>query len=188
MEKVPKKCSMPVPQGRMIAGLAQSVAACALLVTAVAGAQNGRDDEEDEFFDRAPERCISTNRIRETEVIDDRTILFYLRGRQTYVNMLEHNCAGLENAGRFIMETRGGRLCSVDTVTVLLLAGARGMPGMTCFLGDFYPIPREEAELMELEDNERLRARPNVVITPVESDVIVAEDEVTESGEDAALE
>jgi hypothetical protein len=33
-----------------------------------------------------------------------------------------------------------------------------------------------------------LRARPNVVITPVESDVIVAEDEVTESGEDAALE
>jgi hypothetical protein len=163
---VPTVRSIPAPWRRMIqSGVLGLVAST--LIAPLASAQDGQDDDE-EFFDRTPERCISTNRIRDTEILDDETVLFYLRGRRAYINMLDYTCNGLASAGRFAMEVRSGRLCSVDTITVIYVSSR--IPGMTCRLGEFYPIPWEEAELLKLESNEQLRARQSVVVTPVESE------------------
>ena len=54
-----------------------------------------------EVIDAEPEVCLSMNRVSKTKVIDDRTILFYARGGDIYLNALEQNCPGLRRNGRF---------------------------------------------------------------------------------------
>ncbi len=165
--------------------------ACAVVgLTLPAQAQRGANsaDEEAEFLDREPEDCIRTSRIRNTEIIDDETILFYMRGSRVYRNALDHACPGLERSGRFIMETRNGQLCSIDTVTSFRQFGSTFFPGATCMLGPFHPITREEAELMELELDESAEVQGSVVMTPVDPDVVAdeesAEDDVPVETED----
>lgn len=103
-------------------------------------------DDDEEFLDRTPQDCITTNRIRETDVIDDRTIVFWMRGGQVFSNILERACPGLGRHKRFMHETRGGRLCKIDTITVLEQWAGRLSQGFTCGLGQFHPITAFEAE------------------------------------------
>jgi hypothetical protein len=84
-----------------------------------------------------------------THVLDDQTILFYMRGDRAYRNYLPRKCPGLEREDRFMYETRGGRLCSIDTITVLEQWGARLERGQTCGLGEFHPLSPEEIEDLE---------------------------------------
>ncbi len=51
-------------------------------------------------IDREGERCISVSRLRSTHAVDDRTMLFYMRGGDTYLNVLSHNCPGLKRQNR----------------------------------------------------------------------------------------
>src|SRR5690606_17824151 len=51
---------------------------------------------DDEFFPRNPTRCISTTRLDRTEVVDNETVLFYMRGGDIYRNRLSRSCPGLE--------------------------------------------------------------------------------------------
>jgi hypothetical protein len=106
--------------------------------------------EDEESLDRTPQDCISTSRIRETDVIDDRTILFRMRGGDVYSNILDRECPGLGRNKRFMHETRGGRLCDIDTITVLEQWTGRLSEGFTCRLGKFHPITQIEAEDLEL--------------------------------------
>jgi hypothetical protein len=85
-------------------------------------------------------------------VLDDRTILFYMRGKRAYRNYLPRKCPGLEREERFMYETRSNRLCSVDTITVLEQWNARLTPGFSCRLGEFHPLTREEVEDLERID------------------------------------
>ncbi len=101
--------------------------------------------DEDAPLDRTPQDCISTYRIRDTAVIDGKTIVFYLRGGSTYANILDRECPGLAKEKRFMHETRGTQLCSIDHVTVLEQWGASLQRGFTCQLGQFLPISKEEA-------------------------------------------
>ena len=55
-----------------------TMAAAAALFANFAAAQ----DDEAEAFDRTPEECISVSRIDRTEVLDDRTVIFHMRGRR----------------------------------------------------------------------------------------------------------
>ena len=120
-----------------------SWAACVLLVTS---AQVQADNEDDvDTLDRTPRDCISTNRIRDTDVIDDQTIVFQMRGGQFYSNILERDCPGLARHKRFAYETNG-RLCDIDTITVLEQWGGGFQRGFTCRLGEFHPITEIEAE------------------------------------------
>ncbi len=50
-------------------------------------------------FDREGELCITTRAIRSTDIIDDRTILFEMRGGDYYVNNLTRTCRGLKREG-----------------------------------------------------------------------------------------
>lgn len=105
--------------------------------------------QDEEALDRTPEDCITVGRIRRTRIVDDKTILFYMRGGRTYQNILERNCPRLEREGRFMYEIRGYRLCDIDTITVLDRFGSGFGRGFTCRLGEFHPVTPEEAEAIE---------------------------------------
>jgi hypothetical protein len=124
--------------------------------------------EDEESLDRTPQDCISTSRIRETDVIDDHTILFRLRGGAVYSNILDRGCPGLGRNKRFMYEARGGRLCDIDTITVLEQWSSRLQEGFTCGLGQFHPITELEADDLELGPDEALARGREVEIKEVE--------------------
>ena len=113
-------------------------AACAL------GSAGAQDD--DPVIDRTPRDCLSTNRIDRTKVVDDQTVLFYLRGGDVYQTILPRDCPGLERNDRFMYSSFGGRLCDTDTITVLENFGGRFDRGFTCRLGSFHQISEAEAD------------------------------------------
>jgi hypothetical protein len=116
--------------------------------------------QDEELIDRTPRNCISTNRISYTRVVDDWTVLFYMSGRTVYRNTLQHECRGLESRDRFAYSTRTGRLCNVDFVTI--------PGGTTCTLGQFHPITREEARMIQLDPEELEAINRSVEVEQVE--------------------
>lgn len=114
----------------------------AALAVPHASAQDGDDDP----IGRAPERCITLNRVDRTEVIDDRTLIFHMRGGDIFLNHLARECPGLKREERFMYSPTGNRLCDVDTVTVLEQWGFGLTRGFTCSLGEFHPISDTDLE------------------------------------------
>jgi hypothetical protein len=140
------------------------VATLALLSATGANAQS--DEEE---FDRTPRECLAVSRIRNTDILDDRTILFFLRGNKlVYRTYLPHECPGLERNDRFAYEARNGQLCDVDVITVLEQMGVSLHPTFTCRLGKFIPITAEEAEDLKLEDKDEVLKRKAIKAEPAE--------------------
>ncbi len=121
-------------------------------------------DEEDFAIDREGERCINARHIRATDILNERTVLFELRGGNYFLNYLDNRCRGLVREKRFAYRTHTGRLCQVDTIRVLYQFGGSLEEGMACGLGMFYPITEEEAEFLTLEPEER-RGRPAIRVT-----------------------
>jgi len=101
------------------ASLRVLIAGVGLAAFAGSHAQNERNSSGDDEVDRDAMNCISLPSIDHTEVIDDRTILFYERGSRVYRNYLPQECPGLEREKRFLYEVRSNRLCATDTVSVL---------------------------------------------------------------------
>lgn len=127
-----------------------------------AAAEADTDEEqstaESLTFDREGESCVLTRAIDQTDIIDDRTIIFEMRGGDYYLNNLAHECRGLRFARGFAYSVTTGRLCSVDSITVL-------RRGNSCGLGTFYPITEEEVELLKAEAEERRgRPRPEIQV------------------------
>ena len=127
-------------------------------------------DEEDFAIDREPERCVNTRNIRDTDILDERTILFRMRGGDYYVNYLRNDCPGLVREERFSYRSSGGRLCQVDMIRVLEQFGGFIQEGMSCGLGAFYPISEEEAEFLALEPEERRGGPPIRVTNPSDAE------------------
>lgn len=129
-----------------------------MLITAFAAlgaaAQDGESDENTrrtvdiDAADREPQRCIRTNRIRRTKVIDDRTIAFYMRNREVFLNTLESRCPRLDTEERFAYSSRAGQLCDTDVITVLVQFAGRLESGFTCRLGQYVPTNADTIELM----------------------------------------
>jgi hypothetical protein len=114
-----------------------------------------------------PSRCVSTSRIDRTDIIDDQTIVFELRGTDVLVNSLPRRCPGLARADRFMYEIRNSRLCDTDTITVLEQFGTRLSRGFTCRLGKFYPSNDDAVALLK-EAAQSGGAQSPVTVTPVE--------------------
>jgi hypothetical protein len=109
--------------------------------------------QDDGAFDRTPRDCITVSRIDQTEALDDQNILFRMRGKEVFRNHLPRKCPGLERENRIAYRTTAGRLCSIDTITVLEQWGVGFRDGFTCRLGEFVPLsPAEIEELEALED------------------------------------
>jgi len=127
-------------------------------------------DSKADNFDRTPTECITLSNVRETVVIDDSTILFYMRGgaKMTYRNTLPHTCPNLARENRFSYKTTMNRLCNIDLITVLEQWGVGLRDGFTCGLGSFYPLPYEEAELLRKEKDKPNSTRGAIKTKPAE--------------------
>ena len=119
-----------------------------------------------EDIDREGERCISVSRLRSTHAVDDRTILFYMRGGETYLNQLRYNCPGLKLRNRISYKVMAGRLCSVDVITVLESFGGGLSPGISCGLGQFYGISEDEARFLRYGERSEIQDEPEAVELP----------------------
>lgn len=111
--------------------------------------------QEDGAFDRTPRDCIVVSSIDETDALDDQNLVFKMRGDRIFKNHLPRRCPGLERENRIAYQTRGGRLCSIDTITVLEQSGIGFRNGFTCRLGEFVPMSPEEIEEFELREDGR---------------------------------
>ncbi len=82
--------------------------------------------------------CIELSRIRESKVVDDRTIDFILRDGTVLRNTLPYACPQLGFERAFSYSTSLSRLCSVDIITVINQGGGI-RTGASCGLGSFAP-------------------------------------------------
>ena len=58
--------------------------------------------DDDATFDRTPRDCVITQSIARTDILDDQTIIFYMRGKNVaYRNYLPKKCPGLKRWDRF---------------------------------------------------------------------------------------
>ena len=85
-------------------------------------------DSKADNFDRTPTDCVTLSNVRETVVIDDSTILFYMRGgaKMTYRNTLPHTCPNLARENRFSYKTTMNRLCNIALPRVRDFKGVSG--------------------------------------------------------------
>jgi len=148
----------------------------ALCITIPALAQE--DDPVDEDFDSDARSCIDLRSVRRTEIIDDRNILFHMRGKTVYHNILPHQCGGLAREDRFSYTTTIGRLCSLDMIRVLYTDPFGLREGNSCSLGKFHEISREDAKAMKETSINAPAASPLPMPEPQE--VGVEEEESTE--------
>jgi hypothetical protein len=105
-------------------------------------------------------------RIDHTEVIDNRTIAFYLRGGDILLNRLSRACSGLEDEQRFSHRTTGNQLCSADLITVLHSFAGGLTPGASCPLTMFEPTNEDVIAMLKGEDEDR----GEVTVTEIEVD------------------
>ena len=114
------------------------------LLAIPAAAEEKKMNDELEFVSGPPEQCISLIRIDRTEVLDDQSILFHMRGDDIYLNHLPHRCPNLGFYESFMYRTSLNQLCNVDIITVLNDIGFGFSPGPSCGLGLFYPVSEED--------------------------------------------
>lgn len=163
-----------------------AIRACATLTAFVAVSATALA-QDDGTLDRTPADCVVVSNIDKTEVIDDYTILFFMRGNQIYRNQLPRRCPTLAREDRFSYRTTSNRLCDIDTVTVLEQRGLRLEAGFTCGLGPFHPITAEEvAELKRIQ--EQGSSRDAIEVEAVELPAETAVDSDGEPSEPAEPE
>jgi hypothetical protein len=123
-------------------------------------------------------RCIRTRSIKQTKIVDDLSIIFYMTRRKAFHNILPRKCNGLAREGRFSYHSSTGQLCDLDSIRILY-GGAFGLEeGISCGLGLFHPISKEDAEALTDKTPLKPEARPIPLPPPEE---IGAEKEETES-------
>ncbi len=89
-----------------------------------------------------PLDCVTTYLIRDTKVVDDRTIDFKMKGGKTLRNTLPYSCPSLKFEERFSYRLSNNQLCSVDVIRVLNDYGGRLQEGAACGLGKFQPVEK----------------------------------------------
>jgi hypothetical protein len=114
-----------------------------VLFSAAAGVR--ADDAKD--IDRTPKPCIMVNSIERDEAASDRTVLFFMRGKdkQIFRNDLPNSCAFLKRGETELeyhyntQSVKLTRLCNYDGITV------QHANQITCAIGKFTPVTADEA-------------------------------------------
>jgi hypothetical protein len=132
------------------------LAVCLGLAAALAAEEKAMDESLD-LVSGPPEQCISLIRIDHTDVIDDRNILFYMKGKDIYRNHLPYPCSGLGRINdTFMYRTSLNQLCNVDIITVLDNLGFGFSPRNSCGLGLFYPVTKDDVARLKERAKVRL--------------------------------
>lgn len=87
----------------------------------------------------AAKSCVNIANIRDTRVIDNRTIDFVMSDGKVLRNNLPNTCPGLKINRSFGYATSQSQLCNVDIITVIVQGGGPNR-GASCGLGQFTPI------------------------------------------------
>ncbi len=111
----------------------------ALIVASTAAAQPGPE----------PEKCLSLNAIKSTEIIDNRHIVFHMRNGEVYYNELPHRCGGLRRDDTIMYRPTMNRLCDLDFITVLNAGGFGFIQGPSCGLGKFHKTDEAGVALLK---------------------------------------
>ena len=127
--------------------------------------------EEEPVFTEESTECISLNRVRSTEIVDDKNILFHMSGNVVYHNILPRQCNGLAREDRFSYKVSINRLCRLDTIAVLYSSGTGGLrEGNRCGLGLVHKITKEDAEAYKEQLERGPEAEPLQLPEPEEVD------------------
>ncbi len=102
------------------------------------------------------QHCVNRSRIRRTEVLNDYTILFHMRGRKIFKNELPYRCFSLGFYESFSYTLSTNLLCNVDIITVF---NTNTRMGPSCGLGSF-------EELEEIDEDEAAAAADPVSTEP----------------------
>ena len=116
-----------------------------LLALLVPGLSLANEEEEEEYNTL---NCINIKRMRNTKVVDDLRILFYMRGGSDYVNILPRQCRGLSREGRFSYRVSANTLCKQDSIRILHYGGTGLEEGNSCRLGSFHEVTEEDIEMI----------------------------------------
>lgn len=150
--------------------------AAAVLISAWLVSPSFAQDEEP-VMDADSVDCVNLRMVRRTEVVDDRNILFHMRGGDIYHNILPRRCNGLAREDRFSYESRIGKLCRMDTISVLYSDGLGMRAGQHCGLGSFHKIDKEAAEAFRESLDKKPEAEPLPMPEPGEVDEKADEEE-----------
>jgi hypothetical protein len=77
--------------------------------------------------------CLDIDHVDHTVVVDDQTILYYMRGGKIWKNTLQRQCSSLKFEQGFVEDIRGGEVCSNRQTIRVIQTGA------LCSLGAFTP-------------------------------------------------
>jgi hypothetical protein len=127
------------------------IALAALLVAAgtLYAADPEHLHEADPGADPQAVHCIDLIRIQSTEIIDNRRIVFRMRGGQLFLNTLPIACPGLRRNEPYMVKAHGSQLCDLDILTVLNRGGFAFMPGASCGLGRFEPVTKQQVDAVK---------------------------------------
>ncbi len=123
---------------------AKGILASVSLFGAVTGFAQVSTPTVDAVSDVAPGKivsCLQLSRVDSTTVLDDKTIIFKMRGGtpRYYKNTLPYKCSQLGFEKAFSYKTSTNQICNVDIITVLLNFGGGLQQGSSCGLGKFVP-------------------------------------------------
>lgn len=88
--------------------------------------------------------CLTLSRIQDVDVIDNTRIVFRSGVNDYYLNTLPRHCNGLRLNDSIMYSTSLNQICNVDTIRVLDTIGPGYNAGVSCGLGHFEPISKEE--------------------------------------------
>ncbi|MGI9329691.1 MAG: hypothetical protein ACR2QB_03160 [Gammaproteobacteria bacterium] len=128
------------------------------------------DDADDEMPQRPGTRdCVSLAGLDRTRVVNDDTILFYMKGKIVYANTLPRTCRGLKRTDALSYSTSLSRLCNVDIISGLRSSAGSFYPAVRCGLGMFVPIEEDELALLLAEPE--LKPEPGLADPDIEAPV-----------------
>ncbi len=148
---------------------------CLLCLSPLILAQEDPPEVEEDDSIIEGQRCLSSRPIRKTEVLDDQNILFYMRGRTIYHNILPRRCNGLAREGRFSYRVTSSNLCQLDSIRILYGTAGGMQEGRSCRLGYFHEVTEEDIEFILDREPRPTPAKP---LPPAEP-----EDMTKETGE-----
>lgn len=125
-----------------------AAALTALALTGAGAQEEAEPGAEDAKEARKPPRCVTTNRIRSSQILDNKTIILDMVGRNNDLKMsLRYPCHQLKFHDYFFYRSFAGRLCVNDLIF------DRG--GSSCPIASFsyYEKPEKKDKEDEEEGN-----------------------------------
>jgi hypothetical protein len=94
------------------------------------------------------ETCIPVRSIRDTQILDDRHVVFRLPGQKLYLVEFKHRCMQMRPESTLVMEPRGSRLCRMDSLRASN-SFSTGSMGPPCSIPGFVQVTEEQVSLLK---------------------------------------